>query len=264
MSSSGRGRIAGPLVAALPLALLAAGCLVSPLEETELLRLRLELPPAGERAATASFSPWDPQGLFHLDRFPKLVRVAVESQDYELRTGTWPDPQLGIGAGEAADGAVGVELLVPAGSGRRLRALGYLLGLDGEVHVYREEAPLALSLVAGQASEATLPMAGHPGGLVELTVRCETGTQEAWQPFEVSLVDAKALVIHPARQLLADGNGALKVTIAAPVGRPHWTRLTLRNTSLGQLTTLDVRKPTYVVGVAGETAVVDLPIPCAF
>ena len=246
-----------------PLAALAAGCFVSPLPE-ETLSLRLELPPSGERQASATFSPWDPQGLFHMEKFPKLVRVAVESQDYELKTGTWPDPALGIGAGEGEDGSVGVELSVPAGSDRRLRALGYLLDGTGAVRVYREATPLTLSLIAGKQAEATLPMVVHPSGSVALTVRCETGNQEPWQPIEVSLVDAKAFVMHTPRRLGLDTTGALKVTIAVPIGRPHWTRVTLKNASLEQLTVLDVRKPTYSVTTEGETAAVDLPIPCTF
>jgi hypothetical protein len=253
-----------PPLALVGLAALAlAGCLVSPLPEEEALELRLELPASGVRTPSAAFSPWDLQGLFHLEKFPKLVRVAVESQDYELTNGTWPDPSRGIGEGEGADGAVTVELSVPAGSGRRLRALGYLVDAEGEVKVYRELAPLTLSLVAGKVSEATLPMTAHPRGQVAFTVRCETGNQDPFQPFEVALVDAKALVMHPARRLAVDEVGALKVTIPAPVGRPHWTRITLRNASLGQFMALDVRKPTYVVASEGETAVVDLVVPCA-
>ncbi len=243
--------------------LCASGCFVSPFEE-EILSLRLELPPGAQRTASAAFSPWDLQGLFHLEKFPKLVRVAVESQDYELKTGTWPDPARGIGAGEAEDGAVQLELSVPAGSGRRLRALGYLVDAAGAVKVYREQAPLPLTLVPGTQSEATLPLVSHPSGQVELTVRCETGNQGPWLPFEVSLVDAKALVMHAPRRLELDATGALKVTIAAPVGRPHWTRVALRNASLAQLAYLDVRKPTYVVAAEGEKAVVDLPVSCAF
>jgi len=87
-----------PALLSLRLALLAlllpllGGCLVSPLPDEDELRIELALPPSGVRSPEATFTPWDSQGLFHLEKFPKLVRVAVESQDYELRTGTWPGP----------------------------------------------------------------------------------------------------------------------------------------------------------------------------
>jgi hypothetical protein len=244
---------------------LLAGCLVSPLDdELAAVELRLDLPPA-PRQAFETFNPWDQQGLFHLEKFGKLVRVAVEAQDYELRTGTWPDPARGIGDGEASDGTVGVRLLVPAGAGRRLRGLGYLVAPDpklavDQVLVYREETPLDLELVAGRVSEATLALRPHPMGTVEITARCEHGTIDPYQPFQVALVDARALVIHPSRTLAKDASEALKATLEVATGRPHWVRVTLR--SGDKLKLMDVRKPTFSLAAAGDKAVVDLPLPC--
>ena len=251
------------LLATLPL--LAAGCFVeSRPEPPSQLELTVGSLPLSRQPA-ANFAPWDTQGLFHLDNnppgFPKLVQVSVETQDFTLATGSWPDPQLGVGEGEKPGGAVSLSLDVPAGAGRRLTALGFVI-VDDAVVAYHESAPLSLDLPAGNTTEATLDMAPLPVGTAEITARCEEGNGEPWEPTEVALVDAKAFVLHPAGQLEVNHDtGALKVTFSnVPLGRPHWVRLTVSN---GQLYTyIDKRTPTFSVSSSTEVLPVDVAIAC--
>jgi hypothetical protein len=246
------------------LALLLAGCFVQSREEATQIELTVGSLPSG-RGPSSSFAPWDSQGLFHLEDyppgFPKLVRVAVETQDYTLTTGTWPDPQLGIGEGEKPGGEVSLTLEVPAGAGRRLTALGFVL-MNGEVFPFHEDKPLALELAAGSTTEATLTLVPHPVGTVALTARCEEGNTQKWEPTEVALVDAKAFVLQPAQQLQLDPyTGSLTAIFPrVPVGRPHWVRLTVSN---GQVFTyVDKRSPTFSVSNAAELQPVTVTIPC--
>ncbi len=252
------------LLAPLLLAPLLGGCLVEPLpEEAEVVRLQLgvELPPVGQRAAAETTGPWDQQGLFHLDRFPKLVRVSVESQDYTLATGTWPTPEKGIGAGESATGEVAVEIAVAAGAGRRLTALGYLAG-DGWVQVYREASPLSVDLVAGKTSDLKLDLFPHPAGSVEFSARCEEDS--SWRLTEVAAVDGRAFVIWPYQPLVdEDGSGVFRTTFhGLPTGRPYWARFRLQSKDGSQTALMDLRKPTFSVTAAGEKGVAAVTIPC--
>jgi hypothetical protein len=244
--------------------LLLVGCFVQSREEATQLELTVGSLPPG-RGPTASFAPWDSQGLFHLEDyppgFPKLVKVSVETQDYTLTTGTWPDPQLGVGEGEKPGGEVSLTLEVPAGAGRRLSALGFVI-INGEVFPFHEDQPLALDLQAGNTTEATLNMVPHPVGTVEITTRCEEGNLLPWQPTEVALVDAKAFVLQPAAQLQVDEfSGSLTAVFQrVPVGRPHWVRLTVSNGTL--FTYIDKRTPTFTVSNQAELQPVTVAIPC--
>jgi hypothetical protein len=252
----------GPFPAAFLLPLLIGGCFVEPLaEEPSRLSLQVDsLPPA--RRAAATFSPWDAQGLFHLEKWPKLVKAIVEAQDFTLASGTWPDPPRGVGLGESDTGEVSIELEVSAGSGRRLRALGFVV-MAGEVFVYREEKPLELDLVAGASSEASLRMVPHETGQIELTVRCEQGNTGPWLPTEAALCDATAFVLTPPRPLKSTLVGSLTARFEqAPVGRPQWVRLTVSNGQ--QYLIVDQRKPTFSVARAGESRYVEVVIPCVF
>jgi len=93
-------------------------------------------------------------------------------------------------------------------------------------------------------------------------VRCEEGNAGAWQPVQVRLVDARALVIKPVRDLIPDGD-ALKATYTSlPIGRAHWARIILKNSMQGQLRIIDYRKPPFTVASASETTAVNLVISC--
>jgi hypothetical protein len=212
--------------------------------------------------AGETYTPWNRRGLFELEKFPKLVRVAVEVQDYELTSATWPDPDRGIGSGEGAGGEVQIELRVPAGTGRRVRGLGFVT--DGaRVQTYQEQAPLSLDLVAGKPADLTLPLVPHEAGAAEVTVRCETGNQGPWLPIQIAPVDAKALVLYPPRNLTADANQALQVLLEGmPVGRPHQTRIVLRNRTSGKLGELYLLKPTFTVMQSKEKLAATLVVPC--
>ncbi len=247
------------------LLLVCSGCFITSAEEEQAeVILSIGLPTSTGYALSTEFDPWDKQGLFHLEAFPKLVRVAVEYEDYELVTGTWPDRELGVGDGESSSGEVGVILTVPAGRSRTLRALGYI-ALGEQVQVYRELTPYDLDLIAGVPASAPLAMVQHESGSVSLTIRCESGNQGAWVPIQVSLVDARAMVLWPSTLLTPDQNSALKVTITGvPVGRPHWVRVTLFNGVQGTSTALDVRRPTFIVGSPRDDIPVAFDIPCVF
>lgn len=259
--SGGLARLLGP-AALLLLSHLVAGCFVEPLpEEPSRLFLQVDSLPAARRAAS-TFNPWDAQGLFHLEKWPKLVKAIVEAQDFTLASGTWPDPQRGVGLGESDTGEVSVELEVPAGAGRRLRALAFVV-MSGDVFVYREERPLELDLVAGASSEARLRMVPHEAGQVELTVRCEQGNTGPWIPTEAALCDATGFVLTPPRPLKPTMVGSLTARFEkAPVGRPQWVRLTVSNGQ--QYLIVDQRQPTFSVARPGESRYVEVVIPCNF
>lgn len=249
----------------LVLNLSAAGCFVNSTDEDQVeVALTIGVPATATYALTEEFDPWDKQGLFHLEAFPKLVRVAVEHEDYELVSATWPDRELGVGEGEGASGEVDISLTVPAGRGRSLRALGFIATGD-RVQVYRELEPHSADLIAGSPLDATLAMIKHESGSVSLTIRCDSGNQTTWAPIQVSLVDARALVLWPPTLLTPDPNQALKATIeGVPAGRPHWVRVIMHNGAQGTSTALDIRRPTFAVGSVLDDIPVDLEIPCTF
>lgn len=254
-----------PIPIFLPLALLTQACLVSPLEEQAHVSLSLSLPPpaAGSvLAASGSNNPFDKQDLFHLDVFPKLVRVSVELEDYELTSATWPDPQDGVGQGEGTSGEVELDLIVPASQPLRLRALGLIHELD-QVLVYREEKVQTVNLVAGRTEARTISMIRHESGTLSAIVRCEYGNIGDWLPYRLSIVDARAAAVYPPVKLTVDpDSGALKAKIpGAPVGRPFWARIYVINT-LGDVKFLDQRIPTFQLDTANELTPVTLTVPC--
>ena len=257
-------------VGALGLVALLAGCLIEPLpDEPVRLSLAVEVPPAGTRAPTAATSPWDDQGYFRLGwpeenaapRFPKLVRVAVEVNGLELKSGTWPDAARGIGAGESPTGEVNVELQVQAGAGRQLRALGFLH--DGQsVLTYEESRPVAVDLVAGKSVSVDLLMAKRATAKASITVRCQSGSGGVWRPRGIAPADARALVIFPEVPLEMDGaTGALVATPEIPVARYHWVRAVLEHISTKEVRYIDKRQQTFVT-TAGQDTPVTVTLPC--
>jgi hypothetical protein len=252
------------------LAALLGGCLVEPLpDEPVSLSFAVEVPPAGTRAPTAATNPWDDQGYFRLGwpeenaapRFPKLVRVAVEVNGLELKSGTWPDAARGIGAGESPTGEVNVELQVQAGAGRQLRALGFLH--DGQsVLTYEESRPVAVDLVAGKSVSVDLLMAKRATAKASITVRCQSGSGGAWRPRGIALADASALVIFPELPLAEDAaTGALVAEPQVPVARYHWVRAILEHVTTKEVRYLDKRQQTFVTA-AGQTTAVNVSLPC--
>lgn len=250
------------------IALLSGGCFVNPVEETARMTLSVGVPPApsvSSKVQAQASKYWDTLGLFYLFRFPKYVRVAVEHADgYELASGTWPDPERGVGtSGEGPQGEVEVTMQVPVGNGRRLRVLGYVQDLD-QVLVYGEAREQWLDLAAGQSLDLTIDTAPLPTGRVDLTVRCDQGNTGPYQPDRVLLVDVRAAVIFPAVELEPDQvTQSLKAELSGlPVGRYFWPRIIIRNTITGQEQSVEVRNPTFRVTAPDETKAVSYVIPC--
>jgi hypothetical protein len=243
--------------------LASAGCFVRSSTGGGETLVEVGVPGLGRVASAISSSdPWDSQGIFHLELFPKLVRVAAVSSDYELASGTWPDPVVGIGEeGEGASGEVSVSLDVPAGSSRKLRALGFVVDA-GKVLVYMESEAKTLDLIAGQDAQTTLEMTRARSGTVAASAACDLdGT--GWTPAKVALVDARALVLHTAQTLVKTDAGTLAVEIrGVPVDRPHFARITLASSS-GKTKDYDIRKPTFSVPGANDRISVALSVPCS-
>ncbi len=249
------------------LAALASGCLIQPVgEDDPWLELRLDLPWVEHRQQATTFNPWDGQGLFRLEAFPKLVRVAVEHDDYELTSATWPDREAGVGDGEGDDGEAGVLLQVPAGAGRRIRVLAFHVGEDGEVSLYAESAELLVDLAAGEKLDLVADVSRQATGRVEGTVRCREGNVAAWAPVDVALVDARAEVVYPSVPVSPDSTTSALIFGVPAVGldRPHWARVGLVRASDGQRTFVDVRVPTFSVATRTEAVAVNITIPCGF
>jgi hypothetical protein len=245
----------------------SAGCFVTPIEDAELVQLTLSLNmPQGKGTFPVTGSPFDNLDQFHLELFPKYVRVAVsvEGEDYDLTSGTWPDPETGIGpAGEGAQGQVEVSLTVPAGEDRLFSALGYVHE-EGKVIAYQEAEAKSVDLVAGQDRDVTLDMVSQKSGTAEISVRCEYGNTGAWQPVQVSLIDAQAFVLfppvhlekHPITQALSVQLGGI------PLHRLFQTRVYVENVVSGGTKWADVRSPAFSVSEVSEIRAVNLTIPC--
>jgi hypothetical protein len=245
-------------------ALLLAGCFVSSTDrETVALQVTVGTPGAATYSLAAGDStPWDTMDRFHLDEFPKYVRVAVEpeGQDYEQSNGTWPDPQLGVGAGEGPAGEVDVSLEVPPGS-YRLRVLGFVTEL-GRVLVYAEQQPLSLSLSAGQSRDVDLQTSKLDTGKIAVSVRCQQGSIADWSPTRISLWDARAAVLFPAVKLEQTSTGALEAEIpAVPVGRQFWAHVVLVNKQTGKEAWVDYRR-LFGLQQANDVLPVSIVIPC--
>jgi hypothetical protein len=251
-----------PLVGVVALG--GSGCFVTPREEQAVVTFTLDVPSSSYAAGSGSGStPWDGMDRFHLDTFPKYVRVALEYKDWEDCSGGWPDPRLGIGGGEGPDGEVEVTLECSTGTDRLLRALGFVADAAG-VMVYQEEQVQQLSLTAGQSQDLTVKMLPAKTGTVDLNVRCQGGTGEDWAPVRVSLVDARAQVVFPAVALEKKGDYLQKEIHGVPVGRYLATDVVLRHQVTGQEAQMQVIKPTYVVEAAGDRVAVNLVTPCTF
>jgi hypothetical protein len=249
------------LLAALVLPL---GCFVSPTDDADTVRLSLAVAvPHSQTFAAGGFSPWDTQDRFHLDTFPKYVRVAAvpEGQDYDQAYATWPDPQLGIGsAGEGASGEVGIDLDLPPGS-YRLHVLGFVVGGE-QVTVYGEQQSPTLSLVAGKILDLDLVTRQLETGTLAISVRCQQGNYGEWQPDRLMLWDARAAVLFPAQTLYQTTTGALEVELpGVPVEREFWIRFILKSQLTGDETAVEVRK-LFGLEKAGERLPVSFVIPC--
>jgi hypothetical protein len=254
-------------LATLALGLTASGCFVSSGDDSVTLVASVALPSSAPPDRADGFNPWDTQGFFVLAEmseggFPELVRVALELQDYELASATWPDPQKGIGSGRASDGSVELELTVAAGSGRLLRALGFYLepGSARQVRVYREQKPAALDLVAGRTTSVNLALAPYPTGTLDLTLQC-TASGGPWKPGSLALLDPLALVRYPDRPLSESGGVWTQTVTGVPVGRSFWARVTLKD-SQGKTLIRNVVQPGTRVDNPGATARITLNVSC--
>ena len=281
-------------LALLAVAALMGGCFVDSSDPGYLVELRLSLnaPGSSVMATGATFSPWDSEGVFQLEKWSKYVRVAVEHKDgYELEPlqdarqggqasdacplcypGSWPSPAKGIGAGEGEYGEVEVELKLPAGDNRRLRALAYLVE-TGKLRVYKEDTVKtsagkkveSMDLTAGSELDLRVSMTGHPAGKVNATFRCSTTSTDDYVPYRLALRDAWAQVQYPF-QVLTEGTDSYTAEVTGvPVGRPHYTVVQLKHpTDERKLKTVVVKKPSFTVSMANDTQVVNLDIPCNF
>lgn len=257
----------GALLLFFAVTLPGAGCFVTPIDDADLVPLSLSLSmPRGKGVFPATGSPFDNLDQFHLELFPKYARVAVslEGQDYELASGTWPDPETGIGtAGEGAQGQVEVTVKVPAGEARVFSALGYIYE-EGKVIAYQEAEAKSVDLVAGQSTDVTLDMVQQESGAAEISVRCEYGNTGPWQPVSVSLIDAQAFVVFPPVRLDKDPiTEALSVQLGGiPLGRLFQTRVYVEKVVSSDTKWADVRSPTFSVAEVSEIRAVNLTIPC--
>ncbi|MFH1130164.1 MAG: hypothetical protein V1754_02440 [Pseudomonadota bacterium] len=237
------------------------GCFVSPFPEDNSVQMVFSVGISGKQiSAQTSADPWDSKGLFLLEKFPKYVRIAVEVEDYELEKGTWPDPKLGIGTGEGPNGEVEVQLTVPAGVGRRIRALGFLAE-SNRVLVYKEARAKEMELVAGGTLDVAVDMVAYESGSVRIVVRCEEGKEGPWIPDRLSLIDLSAQVLHPALNFEGNGEGAYLLDISPfPVGRTYWARIYQKNGK--EERSEDLRETSLNMLIAGENKNVALTVPC--
>jgi hypothetical protein len=250
------------------LSLLAlVGCFVNPTdEETAQVTFSVAAPAASvsSKVQAQGSKYWDALGLFYLYKFPKYVRVAVEHADgYELASGTWPDPEQGIGTfGEGDQGEVEVNMEVPVGNGRRLRVIGFVQDMD-QVLVFGEEREQRLDLAPGQSLDLNIDTALLPTGRADITIRCDQGNTGAFQPHRVFLIDIRAAVVFPPVELGQDDvTQSLKAEIPVPVGRYFWPRIIIKNAMTGQEQSVEVRNPTFRVTAPDETKAVSYVIPC--
>ena len=248
--------------------------------------------PGTSLATSPTFNPWDSEGVFLLEKWSKYVRVAVEHADgYELEPiqetkkandpcklcypGSWPSPTRGIGAGEGQYGEVEVELRLPAGDNRRLRALAFLVETGGtRVLVYKEdtiktgagEAVQTMDLTAGAELDLRVSMTSHPAGTVAANIRCNaTSGAEEYVPTKLALRDARALVQYPFQALTRNAHDHTAAVIGVPVGRPHYTVVQLQHaTDATRLKTVVIKKPSFAVSTANDTQAVTLDIPCKY
>jgi hypothetical protein len=245
----------------LPLLIALEACFVTPLDDDDLAHVSLAVELPTTAAAVSVSNPWDEQDLFHLQVFPKYVRVAIELEDYERDIATWPDPQQGIGSGEQAAGEVDVVLDVEAGTDLRLRVLGFVADA-GTVQVFREELAPTVDLVAGQTTDVTVDMVEHPVGSVTVSVN-ECQAVSPWQPIRVSLVDARAQVIFLPRDLEPVTSGWQAKLSSVPVGRTLWARVLLQNAETGQEGHINLPGIPIIVSTAGAEIQVSLDVSCA-
>ena len=284
------------LMALLAAAALMVGCFVDSTEPGHVVDLRLSLNAPGSSvvATGATFSPWDSEGVFQLEKWSKYVRVAVEHRDgYELEPlqdarqggqasdacalcypGSWPSPTKGIGAGEGEYGEVDVELKLPAGDNRRLRALAYLVETGkSRVLVYMEDTVKTsagktvktMDLIAGSELDLRVSMTLHPAGKVNATIRCGASGADNYVPYRLALRDARAQVMYPFQALTRSTDSYTTEITGVPVGRPHYTVIQLKHVTDGSLLkTVVVKKPSFAVTIPNDTLAVNLDIACKF
>lgn len=260
-----RARLLLQLSISLCVSLSSAGCLVQPVEYDEsLIPLSFSLAVPGEVSQVPkadAVSPWDTNGLFHLDMFSKLVRVALIAEDYELQNTTWPDPRGGMGVdGEGEEGEVFLEMQVPAGAQRQFAAVAFVVD-PGMVIVYQEESPVVVDLAVGGTHDLTINMTPVEKGSAEVTIRCQSDIS-TMKPQAVALVDAKAQALFPTAALVENG-GVYQTTIKSlPLNRAFWVRVTRFNTQTQESDYIDVRAPLLKIGAPNEAAPFDVTIPC--
>lgn len=241
------------------------GCLAGEVDRPLELRLSLGVPRVAAGAAGEPGAYWDGAGQFYLERFPKYVRVTALDRraDIALAAGSWPDPVRGIGPlGEAAQGEVRVAMAVPVVPALTLQAVGFFRDkVQGQVLAYGGAVELDASrLLDGEAVDLELERLER--GTIDLTVRCLQGNTSPWQPARVQLVDARARLVYPPVELVANSVGSLKAKRSVPVGRPLWARVELKNVASGGGMSLDVRRPTVRVEQPNELKPLMLALPC--
>ena len=273
-------------------AALMGGCFVDSTDPLDVVELSLSLntPGTGMLATSPTFTPWDSEGVFLLEKWSKYVRVAVEHKDgYELEPiqepkkannacalcypGSWPSPDKGIGEGEGEYGEVEVALKLPAGDNRRLRALAYLVEPGKpRVVVYKEDTVKtsagkkveSMDLTAGTELDLRVSMTRHPAGTASVTVRCKVGAgTDTYTPVGLALRDARAQVQYPFVALTKGTDSYTAVISGVPVGRPHYTLIKLEHVTDGsKVQTVTIKKPSFTVEIDNDTLAVNLDISC--
>ena len=161
---------------------------------------RFELPGPG---SPGSGPLTNDQGLFLLETAGAYVALSASAPDMDEVKDSWPD--------EAADYSPGVdfvdlELAVPAGYNRQVRAVAFLFA-DGRPYAFLQETALSVDLQEGETREVTIE-------LLEAEVGEVSGAAPA-EVAEVWLVDVGELVLLSS---VAPDNGAYEFPFA-PLNR---------------------------------------------
>lgn len=248
-------------------ALLASGCLISPQEDVVKVALEVGVPPLSEPIGNliAADEAWDAQDRFHLDAFPRFIRVAVEVEDYELATGSWPAHPASQAKSWSLDASGEhpfIELPVPAGPGRRISALAYDHQAAG-VTFYQSRAPAIVDLIAGKTPGVALEMVPGKTGSASISVQC---TDYAYRPYVkgwLSVVDAKAQLVLPPRALEGRPPGFVPLQWEGlPLGRPFRMQVLLQDELTGAYRLLELVYPTFTVIDPNGLLGVKAEIPC--
>jgi hypothetical protein len=156
----------------------------------------------------------DGSGYAHLDLFPLFLVVEIRAADLDTPVlGSWPDE-----VPDPTPDEVELDLVVPAGSGRRIEVALLVADEGGSVTTSVSpapgEAPTTADVVSGETSVVDVALTELPRGLVRAT--WASGVEVA----SVAWVDASARVVLPPAEA---AGGAVETALT--VGREYWPRV---------------------------------------